>query len=596
MRKIRIKILAVAIMVIGAVMGNIMRPILDARAENVNCPSLKIVFARGSGGTRWEDKNYLAYKNTIEEKIRDTGIDYEFIDLDYPAVAVGMSDVETFITTLGAYIGSGEAYRFGESVATGVTNLTHLVNDECPGTKYVLGGYSQGAMVVSKSLANLNPEKIIYAATFGDPKIYLPEGKGAIPPACRNENLSDYRMYVPDCQAYKGMLGAVIPYEPEALVGKVGTWCNRYDIFCSSRLNTSDHVAYVTENLYEDAAKVINAKITKEFRVKNNFTSLHDTAIVIDSTYSMEYLINEYKDEALRLAQETFRSGGRVALYDYRDLIEAYHPVEHCGFTTCTMESFVAGLDEIATGGGDDDPESLLSATLHVMKEQQWRQGATKSIVVLTNADFHNPDLDGTTMDEVVALSKSIDPVNFYIITTKESAGAYTELARRTDGKVAAGLGSVDLLTGYIMERYDSLPRVDERSAPDIAEENLLRPTLNVVNVINEGEEATVSWTTNGEEVLVAMNDALLGKTNVNSVTLGGLDRSVGNVVTLTPVKGDYKGESVVVELRDEHNENRNKSENENAQLDKKTDGHLDEVTFFIPKAPNTGRGELAKH
>ena len=154
----------------------------------------------------------------------------------------------------------------------------------------------------------------------------------------------------------------------------------------------------------------------------------------------------------------------------------------------------------------------------------------------------------------------------------------------------------MDLLTGYIMERYDSLPRVDERSAPDIAEENLLRPTLNVVNVINEGEEATVSWTTNGEEVLVAMNDALLGKTNVNSVTLGGLDRSVGNVVTLTPVKGDYKGESVVVELRDEHNENRNKSENENAQLDKKTDGHLDEVTFFIPKAPNTGRGELAKH
>lgn len=596
MRKIRIKILAVAIMIIGAVMGNIMRPILDARAENVNCPSLKIVFARGSGGTRWEDKNYLAYKNTIEEKIRDTGIDYEFIDLDYPAVAVGVSNAETFITTLGAYIGSGEAYRFGESVATGVTNLTHLVNDECPGTKYVLGGYSQGAMVVSKSLANLNPEKIIYAATFGDPKIYLPEGKGAIPPACRNENLSVYRMYVPDCQAYKGMLGAVIPYEPETLTGKVGTWCNRYDVFCSSRLNTFDHVAYVTENLYEDAAKVINAKITKEFRVKNNFTSLHDTAIVIDSTYSMEYLINEYKDEALRLAQETFRSGGRVALYDYRDLIEAYHPVEHCGFTTCTMDSFVAGLDKITTGGGDDDPESLLSATLHVMKEQQWQQGATKSIVVLTNADFHNPDLDGTTMDEVVALSKSIDPVNFYIITTRESAGAYAELARRTDGRVAAELDSVDLLTDYIMERYDSLPRVDERSAPYIAEENLLRPTLDVINVINEGEEATVSWTTNGEEVLVAMNDALLGKTNVNSVTLGGLDRSVENVVTLTPVKGDYKGESVVVELRGEHNENRNKSENENTQLGKKTDGHLDEVTFFIPKAPNTGRGELAKH
>ena len=88
-----------------------------------------------------------------------------------------------------------------------------MVNSaSCPGTKYVVGGYSQGAMVVSKALGSLNADRIIYAATFGDPKIYLPEGKGILPAACRGENLSDYRMYVPDCQAYKGLLGAYVPY------------------------------------------------------------------------------------------------------------------------------------------------------------------------------------------------------------------------------------------------------------------------------------------------------------------------------------------------------------------------------------------------
>ena len=149
-------------------------------------------------------------------------LNYEFIDLDYPAVAIGLDRLGT---TLGALIGRGEAYEFGKSVNTGVKNLKALVNGSaCPGTKYVLGGYSQGAMVVSKALSGLNASRLIYAATFGDPKIYLPEGQGALPAACRGENLSDYRMYVPDCYAYKGMLGAYIPYEPEALAGKVGVW------------------------------------------------------------------------------------------------------------------------------------------------------------------------------------------------------------------------------------------------------------------------------------------------------------------------------------------------------------------------------------
>ena len=364
------------------------------------CPDLRVVFARGSGGERWNDKNYLEFKSTIEEKLKTVNLKYAFIDLDYPAVGVGADNLGV---TVGALFGAGDAYEFGDSVNAGVKNLAKMVNSaSCPGTKYVVGGYSQGAMVVSKALGSLNADRIIYAATFGDPKIYLPEGKGLMPAACRGENLSDYRMYVPDCQAYKGLLGSYIPYEPEALAGKVGTWCNRRDIFCSSRLSISDHVGYVADNLYEDASRVIFDKITKTFGIENKVSSPHDTAFLIDSTGSMKSMIDSYKAEALRLATETLSSGGRVALYDYRDLDDPYTPVEHCNFETCTLEVFENELATIRADGGGDTPESLLSASFHTMQSLNWKYGATKSLVVLTDANFLSPDRDGMTFDEVV--------------------------------------------------------------------------------------------------------------------------------------------------------------------------------------------------
>ncbi len=529
-------------------------PRLKAEAES--CPDVRIVFARGSGGIRWVDDNYQEYKTKIENKLKTIDLNYEFIDLDYPAIAIGFKHLGV---TLGAYVGAGEAYEFGESVDKGVENLTTMVNrSSCPNTKYVIGGYSQGAIVVSKALGSLNADRIIYAATFGDPKIYLPEGEGIIPAACRGENLSDYRMYVPDCQAYKGLLGSYIPYEPAALAGKVGTWCNKRDIFCSSRFSASDHVSYIADNLYEDAARVIFDKITKAFNIENKLSSPHDTAILIDSTGSMSSMINQYKAEALRLAQETLNSGGRVALYDYRDLGDPYEPVKHCDFTTCTLEVFQTELEKIKANNGSDTPESLLSASLHVMTDLEWKYGSTKSLVVLTDANFLSPDRDGATFDEVVALSKRIDPVNFYIITNARYGDDYEELAAETDGKVVTNFDELSLLTDYIMERYDSLPRVEEDN--ELSE----RPVLEIREVENISEtEVRVSFKTNGLKTLVILNDAILGWTIGEEITIGGLDSSRENIITLAPMNEDVRGESINIGLS---------------------------LNVIPPKAPNTGR------
>lgn len=553
------RLIVVTIAIVAGVANTLSSIIPSVKAEV--CPDLKLIFARGSGGERWSDQNYLAFKNSIEEKLQTANLNYEFVDLDYPAIGVGLDNLGV---TLGAYFGAGDAFEFGESVNTGVRNLISTINNSsCRQTQFVIGGYSQGAMVVSKALSSLNSDRIIYAATFGDPKLHLPEGKGIIPSACRNENLSDYRMYVPDCQAYKGLLGAYIPYEPEAYTGKVGTWCNKRDVFCSSHLSITDHINYVSENLYEDASRVIYDKITKFFGIENHISSPHDTAFLIDSTGSMAGMIEQYKTEALRLAVETLDAGGRVALYDYRDLADPYEPFSHCDFESCTREIFERELERIVADGGGDDPESLLSSSLKMMKSLNWKFGSTKSLVVLTDAGFLAPDRDGVILDDVIKLSKQIDPVNFYIITNESVAYEYENLANSTGGKVVTDFDELNLLTDYIMGRFDSLPRVEENA------EIAAKPTLEITKSERISEkEIKIEFMATGEKTIVIVNGEILGLTNEKLITVSDIDSDTE--IMLVPVAEDLRGDGVLVTLT---------ANNIN-----------DEKNIFIPKAPNTGK------
>lgn len=533
-----------------------------------SCPDLKIIFARGSGAKQYDNKDYKDFKSSLESKLKDSTLSYEFEDLEYPAIGVSGDNIPVAI---GAFISGGEAYSFGDSVKQGIINLANTVNDStCKNTKYVIAGYSQGAMVISKSLESLNSDRIIFAATFGDPKIYLPEGAGPLPVACKGEGLSDYRVYVPDCYAYKGLLGAKEPYASLDYLGKLGTWCNKFDIFCSSHFSISSHTSYVNDHLYEDASRLIFSKIATAFSFTNSYISPHDTAILIDSTGSMSSIISKYKSEALELAEKTLNSGGRVALYDYRDLKEGYYPVERCNFETCDLETFKQGLNEIRADGGGDSPESLLSSSFQVMKNLKWQLGSTKSLVILTDASYHSPDLDGTTFYDVQTLSKQIDPVNFYIITTDKNLESYQSLAAATDGKVVSTADDLSILTNNIIERFDSLPRVEESSL-GIG----LAPRLSIDNVEpSSSSEVKISFTTSGEQTIVVLNEAILGITDQQEIVLTDLDPAISNNLSLIPLNSNRRGEAVSVNLE-------LPSSNNTVYLT---------PTQPLPKAPNTGR------
>jgi len=516
---------------------NIAIPLCNLRDVGaVECPDVKLIFARGSGGERWTDQNYQAFKAELEEKLKLVNLKYDFLDLDYPAISVG--DIFTLLKT---FVSGGEAYEFGDSINIGVNNLIHEVNETCPNTKFVVAGYSQGAMVVSKAVNFLNPGKVVYAATFGDPKIYLPEGFGAMPAACTGKNLSSYRIYVPDCRVYEGMLGSYRPYQPEGFEDKMGTWCNKTDIFCSTHFSINSHVSYVSDGLYTDASKVIFDKITRAFEIENKYTSLHDTAILIDSTGSMEGLIKKYKKEALALAEKTLAAGGRVALYDYRDIADNYEPKERCNFETCTIESFAAGLDEMSVNGGDDLDESLLSASFHVMQKLKWQFGSTKSLVILTDASYHNPDLDGTTFLDVVNLGKRIDPVSIYIITPANMIEDYLELANATGGEVVNSSSDLSILTNQIISRYNALPRVEDFDVTDTTLPTI--SNLSWARTADDGVKINFSG-----QAIVALNDMVLGIAEDN-IIIGGIDFSRENNIRLVPIADNLRGMSTEIKL-----------------------------------------------
>lgn len=438
-------------------------------AKSSSCYDLELIFARGSGAPLGTSPDFLSFSNAMRT-ILPSYLHTNFYELGqksqkgfrYPAVKA-----DNLKVAFGAKISAGMAFQYGESVKSGVNELVNyleLKSSACSHTKFILAGYSQGASVISLSLPLLPADKIIYAATFGDPKLYLPEGKPLFPPACRGQKLSNYRIKVPDCKTYQGILSGLKSYQPKNFIHKLGAWCNSADFMCGSYFNLTDfetvlpdlpppiaglmkgHLSYHSDQSYMEFARLIQSKITHYFPPPAPFNAPapskppakpRDTLILLDTTGSMSNLISRFKTAALRLAKESLSSNGRIALYAYRDLIDSsssYALQKLCDFS-CDLATFKAKLFNITTGGGGDRPESALSASYHAMKALSWRKEANKSLVLLTDAPFHSPDRDGTTIKQISDLSLTIDPVSIFTITPSDLKDSYLPLVSATFGQ-----------------------------------------------------------------------------------------------------------------------------------------------------------------
>lgn len=421
---------------------------VGAVTELPRCDDVKFIFARGSGESL-RDKSEIAWRKSLQEVLAPTDIEFGFYELGqaayggakYPAATV--AGPKGFSTFLGAYAGAGEAFKFGASVKAGRTELKayiDAISELCPQTKFVLGGYSQGAMVMSTSLPALDPDKIIYVATFGDPKLYLPEGQGSVPAACTGNNLSDYRAHVSNCRTYEGVLGGIHPYEMSAYQGKIGSWCHDNDIMCSSGLSFDDHGKYPYGG-YQEASKQIFLKVTAAITgTKATYPTFTvpastDVALLLNTSCYGELGTRErYRLEALRIAQQTLAQGNRVALYTYSDLALA-NPQLVCDFDSCTAEKLERILTAPATCRSATKVDATFSTLRVLTRDLSWRENIQKAVVILSPVAYDETDRDGTTLADVIQLSQ-INGLRLFAITNDAPLlQHYTTLTNRTGGR-----------------------------------------------------------------------------------------------------------------------------------------------------------------
>lgn len=221
-----------------------------AHGEGIeSCGGVTLVVARGSGQDL-HSREASVFLDRVTEALPTLDVTTYELGTDahggtrYPA-AGGFTDL---LQAEAAWTGPlGGDYR--SSVAAGVVELTAFVSERaaaCAGELFVLGGYSQGAQVVGEALFHLDTDlrdRTAFVALFGDPKLYLPEGRGVMPAACRGAE-SPWRRGNVGCLTDNGILEARRPYVPENVEDRTGSWCDRNDPVCNSNLTDIVHSAH----------------------------------------------------------------------------------------------------------------------------------------------------------------------------------------------------------------------------------------------------------------------------------------------------------------------------------------------------------------
>lgn len=501
-------------------------------AENSNCKDVSFIFARGSGQKVKTGPDYLAFKSAVENKIADLNITYDFYDLgsrvidghQYPAVSI-----ENPLTATGAIVSAGDANRFGDSVKAGRAELISYVSNiasACPETKFVFGGFSQGGMVISSAIKGINPNKIIYAATFGDPKLYLPEGKSSLfqtPDACKGQNLSRWRVDVPDCKVYEGVLGAMNPYELPGFEEKLGSWCNDADFMCGSRFDLSHglsmdengilkaHLSYKNGG-YPKAAEIIAQKIkatlskpTDSNQEQLGLTPEYEAEplgndVIVLKTFNTgpnQYLFNE---QLYSLSRAVITAGGSIGLYSL-----GYSTNEHKqAFEVCDFSSsleYIAKYNERENRIQEDytvTKEAIFPNTEQLISNIEGINPKVKTVFVMSE---QAPD--STRQKETAAILRK-HGIYFYYYSPVNQYSKLKDFFSSVDGDVLyPGIASVDQISNIVVS-HNKVKR-------DAA-------------LASTNANTTITIPLTSPYTYIVINDAPYGFTNQKTLTITDVD------------------------------------------------------------------------
>lgn len=450
-------------LIIFTILFSIVRTSAKTSADEVICKDVSIIFARGSGQNQndnyldnlydkdyfgEEEKQSFAFFEDIEKRLNGVSVErislHDFEGRYNPRGYIAI-DIATGFTSKPHYRNDVPNLYY-ESVADGAEELVWFLEDRltsCPFQQVILGGYSQGAHVVGDTLFKLKPAlrpRLAYVALFGDPKF---NPRTNVIPLTTG---SWVRGSVSATQT--GALLARKDYLPDEIANRT-SWCDGDDPVCANYSLIANSTAKTLKDLFIDdthqtsyqekwipmaaneiAQTIKDRKLILASRVqtipwvnKNDKLYQLDLAIVFDTTGSMAGIVNSIK---LRL--DTFTSALYNSYWDTRVGIVGFNDFQHATLPfyyskkfadfTYDKEQIKSVLKNISTFYGGDTPEPMYSGLMAAMNELNWRPGAQKKILVITDAPAKDPDPGPGywTKSQVLNRALELDPVAISLV------------------------------------------------------------------------------------------------------------------------------------------------------------------------------------
>ncbi|WP_395827758.1 VWA domain-containing protein [Archangium violaceum] len=183
---------------------------------------------------------------------------------------------------------------------------------------------------------------------------------------------------------------------------KAAYFWNLYDNTCEGAQDAPNLATCDGHWLYKpDGSESRSLKVFREIVswCKASSQGKRDIVFVFDLTGSMNDDIASVKQASVDIVNTVAASSSdyRVAVVGYKDYPPEgdypYQPV--LGFTS-DKASIISAIQSLSVDGGGDTPESTYTALVNTLRAQglgAWREGATKSLILITDAPPHDPEV-----------------------------------------------------------------------------------------------------------------------------------------------------------------------------------------------------------
>ncbi len=305
----------------------------------------------------------------------------------------------------------------------------------CPITKWVLVGYSQGAMAARWTFDTMG-SRVASLYLVGDP-FQKPNGAGTTGAGANGQGI--FRLNWPGMRA---SLDAYYDRKPATAV----SLCHNNDVICDVGTylhGSAEHQNYYKTNAEKKAQGAVLAGIVKaavDSSVNPTRTRDVEIMIAVDTTGSMQDYIDDAVASARSLGDRVLgiSPGSRVGLVEYRDHGDSFVTRTVVPLTR-DVTALQNGLGGLVADEGGDFPEAVYSGIVEAGRAA-WAPRTTRAVAVLGDAPAHDPeDVTGYTAASVKAYLKSLG---------SGVVAARTKASRKATADAAAAGGESALLFG----------------------------------------------------------------------------------------------------------------------------------------------------